>query len=276
MKIDIILWIFDSFNLLTTFATFNTTEMPLSKNRIKQIRSLSEKKYRSEHGTFVAEGKKLVLDLLGNCRCQFLAGLPDILQEIPRLSAEEMVEATPEELKKASHLKTPPQLIGIFYQPKNALEEIEFVGKLHLVLDGIQDPGNMGTIVRLSDWFGIQHVFCSPDTADIFNPKTVQATMGAIARVNVHYVDLKDLLTRNNSLPVFGTLLEGENIYKAELPKNGFIVMGNEGKGISPDIQKLITHKLFIPNYPTNSQTSESLNVAVAAAIVCSEFRRRV
>jgi len=182
----------------------------------------------------------------------------------------------PRGTEKASHLKTPPQLIGIFYQPKNALEEIEFVGKLHLVLDGIQDPGNMGTIVRLSDWFGIQHVFCSPDTADIFNPKTVQATMGAIARVNVHYVDLKDLLTRNNSLPVFGTLLEGENIYKAELPKNGFIVMGNEGKGISPDIQKLITHKLFIPNYPTNSQTSESLNVAVAAAIVCSEFRRRV
>ena len=235
---------------------FNTTEMSLSKNKIKQIRSLNEKKHRSEYGTFVAEGKKLVLDLLGSCRCQLLAGLPDVLREIPPFSAEEIVEATPDELKQA-------------------LEESELAGKLHLVLDGIQDPGNMGTIVRLSDWFGIQHIFCSHDTADIFNPKTVQATMGAIARVNVHYVDLNDLLTRNNSLPVFGTLLEGENIYKAELPENGFIVMGNEGKGISPDIQKLVTHKLFIPNYPANTQTSESLNVAVAAAIVCSEFRRR-
>ncbi|MEA5045545.1 MAG: RNA methyltransferase [Petrimonas sp.] len=250
--------------------------MPLSKNKIKQIRSLNEKKYRNEYGTFVAEGKKLVFDLLGNCRCQFLAGLPDVLREIPPLSAEEIVEATSDELKRASLLKTPPQLIGIFYQPKQALEEIELDGKLHLVLDGIQDPGNMGTIVRLSDWFGIQHVFCSPDTADIFNPKTVQATMGAIARVNVHYVDLKDLLTKNSSLPVFGALLEGENIYEAKLPKNGFIVMGNEGKGISHDIQKLVTHKLFIPNYPANAQTSESLNVALAAAIVCSEFRRRV
>lgn len=254
---------------------FNTTEMSLSKNKIKQIRSLNEKKHRSEYGTFVAEGKKLVLDLLGSCRCQLLAGLPDVLREIPPFSAEEIVEATPDELKKASHLKTAPQLVGVFYQPKQALEESELAGKLHLVLDGIQDPGNMGTIVRLSDWFGIQHIFCSYDTADIFNPKTVQATMGAIARVNVHYVDLNDLLTRNNSLPVFGTLLEGENIYKAELPENGFIVMGNEGKGISPDIQKLVTHKLFIPNYPANTQTSESLNVAVAAAIVCSEFRRR-
>lgn len=249
--------------------------MSLGKNKIKLIRSLNEKKYRSEHNTFVAEGKKLVFDLLDNCRCRLLTGLADVLREIPPLSAEEIIEATPEELKKASQLKTAPQIIGVFYQPNYIVEEIELEGKLHLVLDGIQDPGNMGTIVRLSDWFGIEHIFCSPDTADIFNPKTVQATMGAIARVKVHYVDLEGLLKRNSSLSAFGTFLEGENIYEAELPENGFVVMGNEGKGISPDIQKLITKRLFIPNYPVNAPTSESLNVAVAAAIVCSEFRRR-
>ena len=179
-------------------------------------------------------------------------------------------------MKKASQLKTAPQIIGVFYQPKYDIEEIDLNEKLHLVLDGIQDPGNMGTIVRLADWFGIEHIFCSSDTADIYNSKTVQATMGAIARVKVHYVDLADFFKNNNNLPVFGTFLEGENIYQADLPKNGFIVMGNEGKGISFNVQKLITNKLFIPNYPADMSTSESLNVAVATAIVCSEFRRRL
>lgn len=250
--------------------------MSLSKNKIKYIRSLNEKKFRAEHGTFVAEGKKLVSDLLGNCRCQFLAGLPDALKEVESSLAEEISEATFDELKKASQLKTAPQLIGVFYQPKYEIKEIELSNKLHLVLDSIQDPGNMGTIVRLADWFGIEHIFCSPDTADIYNPKTVQATMGAIARVKVYYTNLTDLLNKNNSLPVFGTFLEGENIYKTELSNSGFIVMGNEGKGISPGIQQLVTNELFIPNYPVDTQTSESLNVAVATAIVCSEFRRRV
>lgn len=250
--------------------------MSLSKNKIKYIRSLSEKKYRTEYGTFVAVGKKLVFDLLGSCKCQFLTGLPDVLQEISLLSAEEVIEASSEELKKASQLKTAPQIMGVFYQPKYFIDEINRSEKLHLVLDGIQDPGNMGTIVRLADWFGIEHIFCSEDTVDIFNPKTVQATMGAIARVKVHYLDIFDFLKKNNDLPVFGTFLEGKNIYKTELPKNGFIVMGNEGKGISSKIQQLVTNKLFIPNYPSNAQTSESLNVAVATAIVCSEFRRRI
>lgn len=250
--------------------------MSLSKNKIKYIRSLNEKKFRTEHGTFVAEGKKIVFDLLGNCRCQFLTGLPDVLQEATSSSAEEIAEATLNELKKASQLKTAPQIIGVFYQPKYNIEEVDLSEKLHLVLDGIQDPGNMGTIVRLADWFGIEHIFCSWDTADIYNSKTVQATMGAIARVKVHYVDLADFLKKNNNLPVFGTFLEGENIYTADLPKNGFIVMGNEGKGISYNVQKLITNKLFIPNYPADISTSESLNVAVATAIVCSEFRRRL
>ncbi|MDO5523698.1 MAG: RNA methyltransferase [Bacteroidia bacterium] len=249
--------------------------MLLSKNKIKYIRSLNEKKYRTEHGVFVAEGKKLVSDLLGNCRCQLLAGLPEVLQQIDSSLAEEIAEATSEELKKASQLKTAPQVIGIFYQPEYDIDKIELKDNLHLVLDGIQDPGNMGTIVRLADWFGIGHIFCSPDTADIFNSKTVQATMGAIARVKVHYLDIFDFLKKNRGLPVFGTFLEGDNIYQTELPESGFIVMGNEGKGISPDIQQRVTNKLLIPNYPADAQTSESLNVAVATAIVCSEFRRR-
>ena len=230
--------------------------MSLSKNKIKYIQSLKEKKYRTEHGTFVAEGRKLVFDLLKSCKCLFLAGLPEILSEIPSGAADEIVEATSDELKKATFLKTAPQIIGVFYQPTYDLEEIDLKNNLHLVLDGIQDPGNLGTIVRLADWFGIEHIFCSPDTADIYNPKTVQATMGAISRVKVHYVNLSHFLKKNTDLPVFGTFLEGENIYKAELSENGFIVMGNEGNGISADIQQLVTNKLFIPNYPPNAETS--------------------
>lgn len=250
--------------------------MALSKNKIKYIQSLKEKKHRNAHGTFVAEGKKLVSDLLQTCRCQLLAALPGVLPETAYSNVEEIVEATPDELRKATHLKTPPQIIGVFYQPKYDFEKINLENNIHLVLDGIQDPGNMGTIVRLADWFGIEHIFCSPDTADIYNPKTVQATMGAIARVKAHYIDLPDFLKKNSVLPVFGTFLEGENIYSAQLPHNGFIVMGNEGKGISAELQQLVTNKIFIPNYPVNAETSESLNVAVATAIVCSEFRRRV
>lgn len=247
--------------------------MSLSKNKIRYIQSLKEKKFRNEYKTFVAEGKKLVFDLLETCRCQLLIGLPDTLRGISPSKAEVIVEATADELKKASHLKTAPLLIGVFYQPEYDLGKV--ANQFHLVLDGVQDPGNMGTIVRLADWFGIKDIFCSQDTVDIFNPKTVQATMGAIARVKVHYTDLAGLFMKNTHLPVFGTFLEGENIYNAALPANGFIVMGNEGNGISPSIRQFVTRQLFIPHYPPGVPTSESLNVAVATAIVCSELRRR-
>lgn len=248
----------------------------LSKNKIKYIQSLKDKKHRLEHGTFVAEGKKIVSDLMESCKCQFVAGLPEILEEIGPITADEIIAATTDELKKASFLKTAPSVIGVFYQPENTFSEKQLKDDLHLVLDGIQDPGNLGTIVRLADWFGIEHIFCSPDTADIYNPKTVQATMGAIARVKVHYTDLTDFLKKNTGVPVYGTFLEGENIYTAELPANGFIVMGNEGNGIRAEISELVTRKLFIPNYPAGKTTSESLNVSVATAVICSEFRRRI
>ena len=146
-----------------------------------------------------------------------------------------------------------------------------------MALDDVQDPGNLGTIIRIADWFGIEHIFCSSGTADVYNPKTIQATMGAIARVKLHYCNLPDFLksASQKNTPIFGTFLDGENIYTQELPANGIIIMGNEGNGISKQIAEMVTHRILIPNYPQGCETSESLNVAVATAIVCAEFRRR-
>ena len=171
-------------------------------------------------------------------------------------------------------MKTPPKAIGVFYQFDESPSGIE--NKLNLVLDGIQNPGNLGTIIRIADWFGIENVFCSTDSADIYNPKTVQSTMGALARVRIHYTQLTDLLQKYKQLPVYGTFMNGENIYNEKLTENGFIVMGNEGKGIRPEIENLVSKRISIPNYPTDRETVESLNVAVSTAIVCSEFRRRI
>jgi TrmH family RNA methyltransferase len=146
--------------------------------------------------------------------------------------------------------------------------------ELVLMLDGVQDPGNLGTIARIADWFGIRNILCSAETADIYNPKAVQATMGALARVKFHYTDLLQLLSQYDG-PVYGTFLDGENIYGQELSENGIIVMGNEGKGISQGVGEMINRRLYIPNYPIGTQTTESLNVAIATSIVCAEFRRR-
>lgn len=250
--------------------------MSLSKNKIKYIQSLKDKKNRMEQGTFVAEGFKIVSDLLCSCHCQLLAGLPWAIKQINSLeNVEEIVQATEEELKKASFLKTPPPIIGVFYQPTANIVDLNLEDNLVLALDGIQDPGNLGTIVRLADWFGIDYIVCSDDSADIYQPKAVQSTMGAIARVKVCYVNLFDFLSKKTGIPIYGTFLEGKNIYRTHLADHGVIVMGNEGNGIRSAIQSLISEKLYIPNYPPQRPTSESLNVAVATAIVCSEFRRR-
>ena len=250
--------------------------MALSRNRIKYIQSLKSKKQRDIHGTFVAEGMKLVTDLLSTCRCQFLVGLPDVIDSFgkcPRV--ESIIKVDEADLKKTSLLKTPPHIVGVFYQPEHTYDLSGLKSELSLALDAIQDPGNMGTIIRLADWFGITRVFCSRDTNDIYNPKTVQATMGAIARVEVHYVDLEDFLGSQLNIPIYGTFLDGKSIYDEPLSSNGIIVMGNEGKGIRHELETLITRRLFIPSYPPENRTSESLNVAMATAIVCSEFRRR-
>jgi TrmH family RNA methyltransferase len=181
------------------------------------------------------------------------------------------VEITADELRKLSFLQHPQQVLAVFYMPR--LNEIPEPQGLCLALDGVQDPGNLGTIIRIADWFGIETIYCSQDTADAWNPKVVQATMGSIARVNIVYTQLKELL-KKSSLPIYGTLLDGENVYSKNLSADGIIVMGNEGNGISADVREIVTEKLLIPSY-RNGDTAESLNVAIATAIICAEFRRR-
>lgn len=248
----------------------------ITKARIKLIKSLEQRKKRNIHQLFVAEGPKLVEELLATMRPYYIAALPEWwTQNRPLIkSACEQDTITPEELQRASLLRTPQQVIALFPIPDYKFDTSIAQHELCLALDGVQDPGNIGTILRIADWFGIHNVICSEDTVDVYNPKAVQATMGALARVKVHYTNLEDLF-KGSHTPIYGTLLDGKNIYEQELGSNGFIVMGNEGKGLSPAIRNLVTQKLFIPNYPIGAKTTESLNVAIATSIVCSEFRRR-
>lgn len=233
----------------------------LSKAQVKWVRSLQQKKHRDAEGVFVAEGAKCVEEL----RKAF---------ELVLLATSD--NATYTEIEQMSSLRTPQGVIGVF---KKREFNSEIPSGLLVALDGVQDPGNLGTIIRTCDWFGIHDILCSRDTADCYNPKVVQATMGALARVRVHYVDLPKELTlfQQSGSPLYGTLLEGENMYEPyAIPdkQRGVIIMGNEGNGISESIRKLITHPLLIPSYPINASTSESLNVSIATAIVLAEFRR--
>lgn len=248
----------------------------LSKNRIKYIHSFELSKNRKEEHAFIAEGFKTVNELLGKLPCKLLVAVPEWLKDNPRPDAQEVCEVSQEELQKASLLKTPQKVLAVFQQPSYMVDATLPQRQLCLALDDVQDPGNLGTIVRIADWFGIEHIFCSRNTVDVFNPKVVQATMGAIARVQVHYVDLEAFIKSAQPTAIYGTFLEGNFIYSEPLTPNGLIIMGNEGKGISHKIKQLVTHKLFIPNYPQGRETSESLNVAIATAITCAEFRRRL
>lgn len=250
--------------------------MPLSKNKIKYIRSLEMKKVRRADRVFMAEGPKLVGDLLGRFHCRLLAATSSWLNEHSVFAADECFEVDQEELSRISMLKTPQQVLAVFDLPVHELRPEYVEEGLCLALDDVQDPGNLGTIVRLADWFGIEHIICSPGTADVYSPKAIQATMGGIARVQVHYTPLADFICSLDAhVPVFGTFLNGENLYERSLPGNGLLVMGNEGNGIGEEIEKLVSHRLYVPNYPMGKATSESLNVAVATAIVCAEFRRQ-
>ena len=247
----------------------------LSKNKIKFIHSLELKKIRKEERVFLAEGPKLVGDLLGHFPCRFLAATPSWFQEHPGIDASELVEVSQEDLSRASLLKTPQQVLAIFEQPQYTLDPEAVRSSLCHALDDVQDPGNLGTIIRLADWFGIEHIICSQNTVDVYNPKTIQATMGGIARVKVHYTSLPDFIRSLGDTPVFGTFLDGKNMYEQPLSANGLIVMGNEGNGIGKEVATLINRKLYIPNYPAGQETSESLNVAIATAVICAEFRRQ-
>jgi TrmH family RNA methyltransferase len=249
----------------------------LSKSKIKLITSLVHKKYRDETGLFVAEGVKLISDLSTAFHCELLLYTPQREIEVRHLQAGEGIPVDEKELHKISTQKSPQGMLAVFRKKTPVkITATALSCQLSLALDDIQDPGNLGTIIRIADWFGIKHIFCSTATADAFNPKTVQATMGALSRVELHYVNLPEFLSEMKDIPVYGTFLDGTDLYTRDLTPNGIIVMGNEGNGISPEIAQLVTDRLLIPNYPKDTATSESLNVAVATAIVCGEFRRRI
>lgn len=249
----------------------------LSKNDIKFIKSLEHKKFRTEKGLFIAEGHKLVNELLPNFECILVAATQDWILSKHTITAERVETVTPDELRRTSLLQTPQDVLAVFRIPHNDIPLISAASSnIVLALDDIQDPGNLGTIVRIADWFGIKHIYCSKGTVDIYNPKAIQATMGAIARVSVHYINLSDTLKEiSNKIPVYGTFLGGEIIYDTTLSENGVIIMGNEGNGICREVAQAVNRKLYIPNWPQGAETSESLNVAIATAVVCSEFRRR-
>ena len=248
----------------------------LTKNQLKLVRSLELKKNRKKEGLFVAEGPKVVGDLL---RAGYKARLVFSTTE-----REEAIQITDDELRKLSFLQHPQEVLAVFEIPNHGdrlfdvnsfnQKPVPMIDQLALALDSVQDPGNLGTIIRIADWFGISTIYCSEDTADVYNPKVVQATMGSLAHINIVYCDLVELLQHYDG-PIYGTLLDGQDIYQQELSQKGIIVMGNEGNGISQRVRPLITHRLLIPNFNKNSETAESLNVAIATAITCSEFRRR-
>lgn len=247
----------------------------ISKATIKKIHALDMRKFRRNERLFVAEGPKLVDELCATMKPVYIAALPEWISENAKIvSGTEYDIVTPDELQRASLQKNPQQVIALFPIPEHRFCTEQLKNELVLMLDGVQDPGNLGTIARIADWFGIRNIICSAETADIYNPKAVQATMGALARVKFHYTDLLQLLSQYDG-PVYGTFLDGENIYGQELSENGIIVMGNEGKGISQGVGEMINRRLYIPNYPIGTQTTESLNVAIATSIVCAEFRRR-
>lgn len=250
----------------------------ISKEKVKYIHSLKLKKIRKSENAFVAECPKVVGDLLEIIPARIIVATKEWIEQNVNNDniTYEIIEVTDEELKKVSFLQHPQQVIAVFPEFKNDNLSSDIHSQLSLALDGVQDPGNLGTIIRIADWFGIQNIFCSKDTADLYNPKVIQATMGSIARVNVVYTDLLMFInTLPSDFPVYGTLLDGDNIYHKQLLDRGLIIMGNEGNGISPAIRARINHKLFIPSYPEGIETAESLNVAVATAITCNEFRRK-
>lgn len=238
----------------------------ISKRQIKIITSLQQKKYRKSTGLFVAEGKKVIQEFQNS---SFELDTLFTTDESLFTSNSKVTLISEAELKKISFLKTPNKALALF-----KISEPAFVAKEGLIvaLDEVRDPGNLGTIIRLCDWFGVKHLICSEATVDCYNPKVIQATMGSLTRVNVVYTDLKNYLSETN-LPVFGAFMDGKNVYKTNLPKDGILVMGNEANGVSEEISTFITEKIAIPRFGEIQQT-ESLNVAMATGILLNEFKR--
>jgi len=239
----------------------------LSKNQIKLITSLKQKKYRQQYGFFVVEGVKTTKELLlSHFELHSL-----YTTETFNIDAKNEILISESELKHISFLKTPNKALAIFKIPESKPIKNN---KLIVALDSIRDPGNLGTVIRLCDWFGVTDLVCTKETVDCFNPKVIQATMGSITRVNVTYLNLITFLEESEQ-PILGAFMDGENVYKAKLPENGILVMGNEANGVSKEVEAMITEKISIPRFGTHQET-ESLNVATATAILLSEFRRKL
>ena len=239
----------------------------VSKSQIKLITSLGQKKYRQRNGLFVAEGIKVIRELLNS---DFQLEKLFASEMIFDVSEDQFVLADERDLKKISFLKTPQTALALFKIPK---QNLEILDDLTIALDGVRDPGNLGTIIRLCDWFGVKNLVCSNDTVDCFNPKVIQSTMGSITRVNVVYKNLGEFLQSQN-LVSYGTFMAGTNVYQKKLQEKSVLVMGNEANGITPEIEQLISEKISIPQFGQSHET-ESLNVATATAIFLSEFRRK-
>lgn len=253
--------------------------MELTNALRRLIKSLDEAKHRRENGLFCAEGTKCIADTAGAFHCRYLFGRRDWLEShddiVTRIDAENVFAVNGADMQRMTHLSTPPSVIAVYDIPDDRDRDLtEAKQQLTVALDRIQDPGNLGTIIRLCDWMGVTDILASHDTADVWSPKVVQATMGAIARIHVCYCNLTEILSSWPS-PVYGTYLDAPDIYTAELSASGVIVFGNEGQGISPEVSLCVNRRLYIPSFPTGRATSESLNVATAAAITLSQFRSR-
>lgn len=250
----------------------------ISKNTIKFINSLRVKKFRNHEGLFIAEGERLINELLdSSLEVKVIYHTSNWSTPVGKKDFE-VFEVTVDEMKKFSGLSTPSTVLSLVKIPEFDITQIDLKDSLTLALDNIQDPGNLGTIIRLADWFGIDTILCSNETVDAFSPKVIQSCMGAISRVKVIYCNLEDTLKdirTKYKLPVYGAFMEGDDIYKTDLSAKGVIIMGNEGNGISPKIERIVSKKIHIPTFANNRTAVESLNVAMATAIVCSEFRRR-
>ena len=252
----------------------------ISKNTIKLIKSLTLKKNRIKQNLFLVEGDKNVSEVLNSNYCvENLLATSKFLEINKALlfKAKLVTEAIQQEIEIASLLKNPQNSIAICTLPKIKDIPKEIESDISIYLDDIQDPGNLGTIIRICDWFGIDQLFCSPKSADLFNPKVIQASMGSFCRVEVWHTPFETVaqLARDSGIPILGAFLEGENLYDLKLPKQALLVVGNEGNGISNDIKNTIEQKIRIPGFSLNSTSAESLNVSVATAIICSEFKRQ-
>ena len=254
----------------------------ISNNQVKFIQSLKQKKFRGIHGQFVAEGSRLVLDLINStyhvkevfAEQQWISGNRSVLGA----SGISFTLVSENEMGRISALSSPSPVLAVLNIPDTSVPPLPLLEELILMLDGIQDPGNFGTIVRIADWFGISTIICSENMVDLYNPKVVQATMGSIARVKVFPANLSEFLQQMNGLiEVFGTFMAGENIFSCNLPSAGIIVIGNESFGISQEVSSYVKTRLYIPSFADKNKPSvpESLNAAVATAIVCAEFRRK-